>query len=242
MPNMSCVGCGNEFYHRASKIKYCSTECYRLHRYGERVDGKCLQCDKEIYHYTVVRKFCSSSCSATYNNTRRERKVKPKKVKSKKVKVVTKKARKNKRKIRWCMYCGDQIPSRHAKFFCSSQCSADKRTEDRVSLWLEDWKNGCYKNGAVKPFVKTFLLRDNKYMCRICGQPNEHNGLPLTLQLDHIDGDWKNNRPKNLRIVCPNCHTQTENYGSKNRSGHAKDRPEHQYSSERNSFSGRKSN
>lgn len=40
---------------------------------------------------------------------------------------------------------------------------------------------------------------------------------PLTLELDHINGNHKDNRLNNLRFLCPNCHTQTATYGSKSR-------------------------
>lgn len=53
-------------------------------------------------------------------------------------------------------------------------------------------------------------------VCELCGQGNIWNGMPLTLQLDHINGDSQDHRIFNLRILCPNCHTQTENYCSKN--------------------------
>jgi hypothetical protein len=43
------------------------------------------------------------------------------------------------------------------------------------------------------------------------------------LQLDHIDGDSDNNYPKNLRLLCPNCHAQTENFGSKGKGSKADD-------------------
>lgn len=53
-------------------------------------------------------------------------------------------------------------------------------------------------------------------VCKICGQLPEWNGRPLTLELDHINGDRMDNRPENLRIICPHCHTQTDTYKSKN--------------------------
>ena len=48
-----------------------------------------------------------------------------------------------------------------------------------------------------------------------CPNPNpEWRGRRLTLQIDHIDGDRWNNNVSNLRILCPNCHTQTETYSN----------------------------
>lgn len=51
--------------------------------------------------------------------------------------------------------------------------------------------------------------------CEICGI-TEWQGRPAQLQLDHINGDRCDNRLENLRIVCPNCHAQTETYCGKN--------------------------
>lgn len=39
---------------------------------------------------------------------------------------------------------------------------------------------------------------------------------PISLELDHIDGDHKNNNLKNLRLLCPNCHATTDTYRGKN--------------------------
>lgn len=55
------------------------------------------------------------------------------------------------------------------------------------------------------------------YECEECGQGPAWNGKKLTIQVDHKNGKWWDNRPTNLRFLCPNCHTQTENFCAKNR-------------------------
>jgi 5-methylcytosine-specific restriction endonuclease McrA len=52
--------------------------------------------------------------------------------------------------------------------------------------------------------------------CEICGL-TEWRGQPISLQLHHINGDGKDNRLVNLQMTCPNCHSQTETWGGKNR-------------------------
>ena len=59
------------------------------------------------------------------------------------------------------------------------------------------------------------LLKIRKYSCECCGL-SEWNGIPITLQAHHKDGDKTNNELENLQLLCPNCHSQTENYCSKN--------------------------
>lgn len=54
-----------------------------------------------------------------------------------------------------------------------------------------------------------------KEECVECGQGPAWNGKPLSLQLDHINGVHNDNRLENLRIVCPNCHTQTETFSGR---------------------------
>ncbi|MGW3630143.1 HNH endonuclease signature motif containing protein [Streptomyces sp. NPDC005122] len=51
--------------------------------------------------------------------------------------------------------------------------------------------------------------------CALCGTEPLWRGRPLPLEVDHIDGDWRNNRPENLRLLCPNCHSTTDSYRGK---------------------------
>lgn len=55
--------------------------------------------------------------------------------------------------------------------------------------------------------LRAMLESGMVYQCS-CGLGPEWNERPLTLQIDHIDGDWRNNLLSNLRFLCPNCHTQ----------------------------------
>lgn len=60
-------------------------------------------------------------------------------------------------------------------------------------------------------------LREIRYSCEACGNTGDWNGKPLILQMDHKNGNRNDNRLDNLRWLCPNCHSQTETFGSKNR-------------------------
>lgn len=95
-----------------------------------------------------------------------------------------------------------------------------KRTKNRKYTCIDDT---CYKvSGARNRRIMELLISESvkEYICEMCGCGNLWNGKPITLQLHHIDGNNSNHEVVNLQIVCPNCHTQTNNYGSKNREGY----------------------
>ena len=71
---------------------------------------------------------------------------------------------------------------------------------------------------ADQKTLRKYYLKGNysDYKCSICGQDPIWNGKDLTLILDHINGNNKDDRFENLRWVCPNCNIQLDTYGSKN--------------------------
>lgn len=75
----------------------------------------------------------------------------------------------------------------------------EEYTSNKRPIKTSDLKSKLFKLG----------IKQNK--CEICGI-SEWNGLPLTCQIHHKDGNNKNNNIDNIQILCPNCHSQTENY------------------------------
>jgi hypothetical protein len=83
---------------------------------------------------------------------------------------------------------------------------------------LEEILNGHH------PHYQTFKLRNRllkegvmQNVCSECGVGPTWNSKPISCQLDHIDGDRFNHRRQNLRMICPNCHSQTETFSGKNK-------------------------
>lgn len=74
-------------------------------------------------------------------------------------------------------------------------------------------ENSTYHRTKLKQRVIENKLLD--YTCAECGLGPTWNGKPLVLQLDHINGVYNDNRLNNLRILCPNCHTQTATFVGK---------------------------
>lgn len=65
---------------------------------------------------------------------------------------------------------------------------------------------------------KKQVLKEQDGKCALCGI-DTWQGKPLTLELDHIDGNNQNNKRSNQRCLCPNCHSQTPNWRGRNSTG-----------------------
>jgi len=109
---------------------------------------------------------------------------------------------------------------------------------DTEHITGQGWCTGDFHVHLIKNFVKIptekILVKDSEYTsthrlkhrlfkeglleqkCSSCGLGTKWNGKFISLQLDHKDGDRCNNQIDNLRILCPNCHSQTESFCGKN--------------------------
>lgn len=88
--------------------------------------------------------------------------------------------------------------------WCSNRCQGDYKLKQR---FIE----GTRWNHAMR----NLLIRERGEMCERC-EIVDWNGTCLVFHVDHINGDRTDNRKENLKVLCPNCHSQTETFGSKN--------------------------
>lgn len=77
------------------------------------------------------------------------------------------------------------------------------------------FKIGFVSSSQLRKYFREY---GTDYCCSKC-QASEWLGEPLTLELDHKNGDRMNNSIANLRWLCPNCHSQTETFKSRNSGG-----------------------
>lgn len=84
-----------------------------------------------------------------------------------------------------------------------------------IKVPIEEYLNNNKKISSYQ--LKLRLIKDKikEDKCECCGI-SEWQGHKLSIQLHHIDGDNENNNLNNLQLLCPNCHSITDNYAGKN--------------------------
>ena len=177
----------------------------------------CSQCDSEFQRQvSQIKKsedlFCSQSCAATYNNSH------GKTGRSNSSKKGLGEAPTSQYSLvnsgfvltpNFCLGCGDQIMTRERAKYCSIQC------QQIYEKLLKKSETITRSQDANCRQLKKVVIDDRGRKCETCGR-SSWNEEDIPLDMDHIDGNHKNNSLDNLRLLCPNCHAQTPTYKARN--------------------------
>ena len=106
-----------------------------------------------------------------------------------------------------CKNCAkEHIASKNSKgLYCSVICQQDFQNNQKI-------KDGI----ASQKTMKRYLLSKFGNKCFCCGI-TDWNDKPITMEIEHKDGNSSNNEIENLSLLCPNCHSQTPTYKNKNK-------------------------
>ncbi len=110
-----------------------------------------------------------------------------------------------------CLNCNKEVNWGYSKTnkFCDTLCQSVYKWKNETVPRIE---RGEYTG---TPSLKKYLVENFGENCFECGLGNTWQNKKLVLQLEHADGNSDNNLPTNLKLLCPNCHTQTETFGCK---------------------------
>ena len=123
-------------------------------------------------------------------------------------------------KIKKCISCGKDLQSRFSHKYCSNLCQKNHE----YNLFIKNWKTGT-KSGiigrttnTVSRHIRKFIFDKYDSKCSRCGWfgQNVYSNKSV-LEINHIDGNSKNNKESNLELICPNCHSLTSNFRNLNR-------------------------
>ena len=114
-----------------------------------------------------------------------------------------------------CINCNKET-KRNNKY-----CSNDCQKEFEYKKYIENWKNkkvdGLRGEYQISMHIKKYLFKKYNNKCARCGwgETNVYTGN-IPLEIEHIDGNYKNNKEENLVLLCPNCHSLTSTYKGAN--------------------------
>jgi hypothetical protein len=124
---------------------------------------------------------------------------------------------------RFCKQCGKELNCSQ-KVYCSFKCQQEFQYQDYIDKWKRHEVDGSKgKSGQLSKYVRKYIFSKYDSKCVKCGW-SEINPYTKTipLEVEHIDGNWKNSYEDNLTLLCPNCHSLTSTYRGANR-GHGRD-------------------
>ncbi len=121
-----------------------------------------------------------------------------------------------------CIACNEILvpsPTRKivgTKKYCNNKCQQDYQT----SRNRENFLSGKFSNRLIgyptNSWTRNLLIEQFGLKCNCC-QISNWNSRPITLEVNHKDGNAANNLLTNLEFLCPNCHSQTGTYKAKNK-------------------------
>ena len=114
--------------------------------------------------------------------------------------------------MKTCLNCGKELTNRQTKY-CSLVCQQMYQKNEKITAWLKGNFDATIKGGGLSDTVRNYLLEKANYQCELCGW-NKRNPITnmVPLEIHHIDGNYLHNTPNNLQVLCPNCHSLTQNY------------------------------
>lgn len=114
-----------------------------------------------------------------------------------------------------CINCGKNISSRNK--YCSIKCQKEYEYRIYINNWKNGKEDGIRGNYQISMHIKSYLFRKYNNKCAVCGwgEINKYTGN-IPLEVEHIDGNYRNNKEENLILLCPNCHSLTSTYKGAN--------------------------
>lgn len=157
---------------------------------------KCEYCSKEQDGSYGSGRFCSQKCARGFSSKEKRQEI------NKKVSIKLKGHKPTK-----CFKKG------HIPFHVFNKKDQEKAKVTKSKKRQEMLKKLSFEE-LPKSEIRKIVFKEQEGKCNICGIINWNN-LVITLELHHKDGDGDNNKRENLEYLCPNCHSQTEDYRSR---------------------------
>lgn len=117
-----------------------------------------------------------------------------------------------------CLNCGRKISQK--KKFCNNKCQKEYQYLTYIKKWKNNEINGLRGAYQTSLYIKDYLYKKYNNKCARCGwnEINPYTGN-IPLEIEHIDGNYLNNKEENLILLCPNCHSLTSTYKGANKNG-----------------------
>ena len=119
-------------------------------------------------------------------------------------------------KMKNCLNCGNVLIKASRKY-CSTKCQKEYEYKMYIGEWKKGKNNGMRGNYQISMHIRRYLFEKYNSKCCECGwgKKNQYtNQIPL--EIEHKDGNYKNNKESNLILLCPNCHSLTSTYKGAN--------------------------